>query len=739
MATEIATLVFEVDTKNLTKAQKELAALGKVTQTINGQIKKIPKSMADGGKSSAAFGRKAAMAGIQFEQMAGQIAMGQNPMRAVGVQAADLGFVLGTPLLGAIVGISAAIGSVMIPMLLDANMSLRKLNKLSEELTEVFKINEQGVVELAGSLDTLKQQFGEVADLTLTIANIDAFKGYRSALKNLTKDFKKFAVSQTIFSSDLEGLNAKYEKSGQASRSYEKDLAKVAKKFKISRDDVLALTKAYDKLKSGEEGAGKEATKLFDNILAKQGNKAVPALQRIAKSIRDQSLALEEFNAFRTSNIDLDKQSLSVGQKLIKSLEEQFLVATNQERELLKLKGITEEAEIKEILRLRQAIKNEKARADATKKAAQDRAKAFEAEMRAHDVAYKALIASQNKAIDEFNKQQDDADRLLDRLLNEEQLIIKSHERRREEIMENTVLSQEQRRALILESEARMNEELLQMERDQTVKKLTVNELYWATWLMQAETTMTSFNDITKEGIEAFESGFGSAFEKIIMDGEGIKGVVSGIFESMARAQIAALGKMAAEQLTQMLVGKALAKTAALAGAQAMIANATAQQQMAGLAAFASTAAIPITGPLAASAAQAAAITATSPAVLAITSAANAGAMGKATGGQVFPNRQYIVGERGPELLTMAGSQRGRITPNHMMGGGQLKVTVENYGSSNISVQKISETDVRIIAREVASQTVQREAPRVIASDIANPNGRVSKTLANNTSTQRRR
>ena len=39
------------------------------------------------------------MAGIQFEQMAGQIAMGQNPMRAVGVQAADLGFVLGTPLI----------------------------------------------------------------------------------------------------------------------------------------------------------------------------------------------------------------------------------------------------------------------------------------------------------------------------------------------------------------------------------------------------------------------------------------------------------------------------------------------------------------------------------------------------------------------------------------------------------------------------------------------------------------
>ncbi len=738
MATEIATLVFEVDTKNIENAKKQLKALGKVTQTVDGQIGKV-KGINGAGKASAQFGRKAAMAGIQFEQMAGQIAMGQNPMRAVGVQAADLGFVLGTPLLGAIIGISAAIGSVMIPMLLDANLSLRKLNKLSEELTEVFKINEQGVVELAGSLDTLKQQFGEVADLTLTIANIDAFKGYRSALKNLTKDFKKFAVSQAVFSSDFEGLNKVYAKSGQASREYEKDLAAVGKKFKISRDDVLALSSAYDKLKSGEEGAGRAATELFDNILAKQGNKANTSLQRVAKSIRDQSLALEEFNAFRNNTINLDKQSLSIGEKLIKSLNEQFLVATNQERELLKLKGITEEAEIQEILRLRQAIKDEKARTDATKKAAQERRKTFEGEMSAHDSAYKALLNSQSKAIDDFNKQQDDADRLMDRLISEEGLIRKSHDRRREEINANTVLSQEQRKALILESEARMNEELLQMQRDQDVAKLTANDLYWATWLMQAETTMTSFNDITKEGIEAFETGFGSAFEKIIMDGEGIKGVVSGIFENMARAQIAALGQMAAEQLTHMLVGKAIASAAAQSGAAAMIANATAQQQMAGLAAYASTAAIPITGPLAAAAAQAAAITATAPAVLAVTGAANSGAMPKATGGQVFPDRQYIVGERGPELLTMAGGQRGRITPNHMMGGNKLNVTVENYGSSNISVQKISETDVRIIAREVASQTVQREAPRVIATDIANPNGRVSKTLANNTSTQRRR
>jgi hypothetical protein len=42
---------------------------------------------------------------------------------------------------------------------------------------------------------------------------------------------------------------------------------------------------------------------------------------------------------------------------------------------------------------------------------------------------------------------------------------------------------------------------------------------------------------------------------------------------------------------------------------------------------------------------------------------------GQAHGGEVGSGRTYLVGERGPELLTM-GAGSGRITPNHRMGGG---------------------------------------------------------------------
>lgn len=69
-----------------------------------------------------------------------------------------------------------------------------------------------------------------------------------------------------------------------------------------------------------------------------------------------------------------------------------------------------------------------------------------------------------------------------------------------------------------------------------------------------------------------------------------------------------------------------------------------------------------------------------------------------------------------------------------------ISVSIENYGSSkDFEVQQLSETEVRIIARDEAISAVKRETPNVIAQQIKNPNSSVSKSLSQNTQTQRRR
>ena len=70
----------------------------------------------------------------------------------------------------------------------------------------------------------------------------------------------------------------------------------------------------------------------------------------------------------------------------------------------------------------------------------------------------------------------------------------------------------------------------------------------------------------------------------------------------------------------------------------------------------------------------------------------------------------------------------------------EIVINIENYGTSkDFDVERISESEIRIIARDEAKQVVKKETPSVIASEIRNPNSSVSKSLSQNTQTQRRR
>ena len=102
----------------------------------------------------------------------------------------------------------------------------------------------------------------------------------------------------------------------------------------------------------------------------------------------------------------------------------------------------------------------------------------------------------------------------------------------------------------------------------------------------------------------------------------------------------------------------------------------------------------------------------------------------RAMGGQVQPGTNYLVGERGPEILTM-GTGGGNITPNHAIGGGESNITIVNKTSGNIgrvTEQRISATERAIIIEEAVS-TVNR--------NIANPNSSTSRSLASNTTARR--
>lgn len=83
----------------------------------------------------------------------------------------------------------------------------------------------------------------------------------------------------------------------------------------------------------------------------------------------------------------------------------------------------------------------------------------------------------------------------------------------------------------------------------------------------------------------------------------------------------------------------------------------------------------------------------------------------RATGGPVYGGQTYLVGERGPELLTMGGN--GMVTPNNQLGGGAppsmpVRVIIHNEGGQPKQAEAQTDFDaegavVRVFLRDVDS------------------------------------
>lgn len=127
-----------------TKAQEDLQKLQAEFEKLNGKSKKSGEAMQN-------MGKKAGAAGIQIQQLVGQIQGGQNVFNALSAQAADLGIVLGAPLVGAVAGLGAAFAGILLPSLFDTEDKTQSLIDKLKELskTQVLSSEEARVLARA--------------------------------------------------------------------------------------------------------------------------------------------------------------------------------------------------------------------------------------------------------------------------------------------------------------------------------------------------------------------------------------------------------------------------------------------------------------------------------------------------------------------------------------------------------------------------------------------------------------
>lgn len=245
---------------------------------------------------------------------------------------------------------------------------------------------------------------------------------------------------------------------------------------------------------------------------------------------------------------------------------------------------------------------------------------ATEAQLVNAEAALSAVSAykEQAKAIKDLNDAQEQTNKeavsIIDSLRTEEEAIRESYERRRQIIMDATLLTAEER-----------NEALLRLEQEHNEQMLEVNGGFWERYLAAAEESLTSFDDLAGSMLENFSSSFGAAFADVVFEAESAEEAAKKMARNMAKSVVQALGEMAAQWLAYQAVQLVTGKATQASAATTIAANATAMSITAGINAFASAAAIPIYGWAAAPGAMAAALAVTAPMAAAAGATALAG------------------------------------------------------------------------------------------------------------------
>ena len=656
----------DVDTTGAIASTKTIQGTNKqVEQSFKGvdtQVSKTSKAVSGG---LSGVGRSAGQAGIQLQQFIGQIQGGQNAMLALSQQSADLGFVLGMPLLGAIVGIAASVGGLMLPSLLTSKDAVGDLKKAIEQYTAVVTLSKDGNAEFTSSLQQIASRSKAVAIELSNIAQARALIAAREAAKSVRDEFDSFgSVLGETFGSLSEKLGVTRQQLGALQGSaqalqkgatterieaFEKQIANigrtggaVSKETLDFKEKLLELVDGMrlsigvaDALKTKTEDFGNEAAKATDKVqnmistIEAQASTVGMTERQIALYVAQQQNATAADIAAINASFDII-EVYDAKQKAIKE-NEQALKAYNDET-------------------MRQLAAEERAAQAARAKAAADK-KALESSATGLAGQYGDPLATL----------QAQKDKELEILRNAEEQGLQLHTsyaQLRSEIDAQYAEKERAAKLAMYAEESKINE--LSLGAIESLGAATTN-------------TLAGLLSGTYSATEAMQQ-----FANTVLN-QAIGALVDIGIQYMQNALISQAADKAI--LTSQMATKA---ANAATHTAAVAATVTELSSLAAAGAFSATAAIPIVGPALAPAAAAAAGAATAGiGATAVAAAPIAGA--RFNGGEVSAGSLYEVGEKNrPEMLMIPGNN-GKVFSNAEMkqamggtGGGSTQIIINN-------------------------------------------------------------
>lgn len=261
-----ARLELEADSSQIKTATSELKTLETQGTKTEKATKQMATSANNANKALGGVGRSAGQVGIQVQQLVGQIQGGQNAFQAFGAQAADIGIVMGAPLVGVIFAFAAAIAGTLLPSLFDA---------------------EEGVEDLTGALRRLATQQQLTAEQAAILSEAEG----RKVAENLEERAKltKQLTQAEALASRQRGAIATAGTDAEETERYNKALQEnLAEQNKLR----VALVVVNKEIENGTKniitynnniGDGSESTQTMNDRVS-----------RLTESLTAQKVALEQ-------------------------------------------------------------------------------------------------------------------------------------------------------------------------------------------------------------------------------------------------------------------------------------------------------------------------------------------------------------------------------------------------------------------------------------------------------------
>jgi hypothetical protein len=659
---------------------------------------------------------------------------------------------------GAFIAFGALIAGVLLPSLMKSEEEVDDLGEALDRLKTISDRTRSGIFALSEDFAKLAKESKGLAELEIELNISKTERGIEQAIKEIEEALNfPLEIRSSLFQAYQDKINgvaksvndlntvslagskkirAFGESIGLTAREAS-DLGLVFGKFKEQRTPEL-----FDELQGTIKSLRKESTNLkafdeFADVFVTQaknlrlGTQALEDYKKLQSSIKTGPIkSVSDIEGIETERAAFD-QMIAEQIALRQTADEKFFASQdareNKVREAA-MRGVIDTQKADEALQVIEQASLQRFQESTDKRAKlamqqgeaafkefqkqsekqqKEEEKAFEQRIAANALINSVLNQQDDKRLSQFEQYQQKTSAKLAEYLNADMISIEAYyaalavlETQYGDLV-NTVRDENEKAQLARNASA------LQSEADRIYSQMTLMEK----WYVATEQALNNVEMLQYQLALSFEQNLGGAIEGLLTGTMSLKEAFKSFVADMLKNFLSMVAQMAAKQIAFSVFGAGVeqAGRASLAAYQGALGQAKVAE--AALNAYVATAAIPIVGPAAAPAAAATAagvaqgLAAANTALNIAAAAIPAGP--RALGGQVRGGQSYLVGERGPELLTMGGS--GRISSNDQLknavGGGGGITIVNNVDARGADASV--DVKIRKAMQETAATTIE--------------------------------